>query len=157
MGSIVRRPPSYSVLLHRRYLHDFSALKTGEYRLSTNQPSHNLILFSLQGAMGSLTAPKEKTRQTATTTTTTTTTSDVVMVELFQVMSHCIGSKKDSDNNDFKIQGMNSATVIGSAPTALTSSTAQIKVPMSHVSLYCKYCTMCLKYMYHFCVAVEYV
>ena len=104
--------------------------------------------------MGSLTAPKEKTRQTATTTTTTT--SDVVMVELFQVMSHCIGSKKDSDNNDFKIQGMNSATVIGSAPTALTSSTAQIKVPMSHVS-YCKYCTMCLKYMYHFCVAVEYV
>ena len=78
------------------------------------------------------------------------------MVELFQVMSHCIGSKKDSDNNDFKIQGMNSATVIGSAPTALTSSTAQIKVPMSHVS-YCMYCTMCLKYTYHFCVAVEYV
>ena len=78
------------------------------------------------------------------------------MVELFQVMSHCIGSKKDSDNNDFKIQGMNSATVIGSAPTALTSSTAQIKVRMSHVS-YCKYCTMCLKYMYHFCVTVEYV
>ena len=84
--------------------------------------------------MGSLTALKEKTRQTATTRTTTTTTSDVVMVELFQVMSHCISSEKDSDNNDFKIQGMNNATVIGSAPTALTSSTAQIKVPMSHIA-----------------------